>query len=195
MAKKIEERRLDSTKNYVDALSEQNSKINIVRVDLAYKKPYSSEITLDEVTRDLNRMMNNRRGKPSVFGDQVGYVIKKEYTEDKGPHIHALFIFDGQNVQKDVFKGEQIGKYWEELTENKGCYYNCNRNNYEQSGIGMLDHRDSDKRKILDDKVILYLCKDEQDIESIKENKKDRSFSRGVIPKKKGNMGRPREQS
>ena len=59
----------------------------------------------------------------------------------------------------------------------------------------MLDHRDSDKRKILDDKVILYLCKDEQDIESIKENKKDRSFSRGVIPKKKGNMGRPREQS
>ena len=56
----------------------------------------------------------------------------------------------------------------------------------------MLDHRDSDKRKILDEDVISYLCKDEQDIEPIKGNKKARAFTRGTLPKNKGKLGRPR---
>ncbi len=56
----------------------------------------------------------------------------------------------------------------------------------------MLDHRDSEKRKILDEKVISYLCKDEQHIEAVKENKKDRAFTRGIAPKNKGNVWKPR---
>jgi len=57
----------------------------------------------------------------------------------------------------------------------------------------MLDHRDDEKRKILDESVISYLCKDDhQDIEPIKENKNSRAFSRGIIAKSKGKIGRPR---
>jgi len=37
-----------------------------------------------------------------------------------------------------------------------------------------------------------YICKNEQSIESISDNKKDRAFTRGTMPKKKGNIGRPR---
>ena len=189
-------KREESTKVYIDSLSANYSKLNIVRVDLAYKKDANNKasVTLDEANKDFNRMMNNRRSKPSIFSNQVGYICKKEYTKDKGVHFHTLFIFDGQKVQKDKFKADQIGKYWNEsITKNKGSYHNCNKTIYKENGIGMLNHTDSEKRKILDTKVISYLCKDDhQDIEPIKTNKNDRAFIRGTLPKAKDTIGRPR---
>ena len=185
-------KRIESTIQYIDELSKVYSKLNIVRVDLAYKKPHSTNVTLEDANKDFSHMLNNMRSKPKVFKDAVGYMCKREYTEDKGIHFHAIIIYDGQKVQKDTFKAEQIGKYWEQLTGEKGSYHNCHRNKYDKNGIGMLDHRDREKRKILDEKVISYLCKDEQAIETIKKNKKTRAFTRGTIPKSKGNGGRPR---
>jgi len=185
-------KRLKSSIEYIDALSEQYSKLNVIRLDLSYEKPYSSESTLEDVNKDLNHMFNNMRSKPSIFKDKVGYICKREYTKDKGIHIHTAFFYDGQKVKKDAFKAEQIGEYWKGLTNGKGTYHNCNRNNYKDTGIGMLDHKDSEKRKILDEKVITYLCKDEQDIALVKENENNRAFSRGIVTKKRGNVGRPR---
>lgn len=190
--KKCNKRLERSTQEYLDALSQKYSKLNIIRVDLAYKKPYSQTTTLEDANNDFNHMLNNTRSKPSIFEHKVGYVSKREHTEDKGIHLHTMFIFDGQNVQKDAFKADQIGKYWEEITKGKGSYHNCHRNTYERNGIGILEHNDSDKRKILYDTVIPYLCKEEQDVEPLKGNKKDRAFTRGTITKKEGKKGRPR---
>ncbi|NCD00415.1 MAG: inovirus Gp2 family protein [Bacteroidia bacterium] len=189
---KKSDKRIKSTKEYIDALSKKHSKIAIVRVDLGYKKPYSDSVTLDEANNDFNRMMNNRRSKPSVFKEQVGYLCKREYTQDKGVHLHVVIIYDGQKIQKDAFKANQIGNYWEELTEDKGSYHRCNPNDYKHNGIGILDHRDKDKRKILDEHVIPYLCKEEQDIQPLKGSKKDRVFTRGTIKKDEKKKGRPR---
>ena len=186
-------KRLESNKGYIDGLQDEYSKLCVVRVDLGYKKPYSDSYTVKDMNRDLARMNNNMRSKPSIFKHKVGYIIKKEYTKDKGVHSHAVFIFDGNKVQKDAYKAEQICEYWEQITNNKGSYHNCHRNKYKQHGIGILDHRDSDKRKILDENVIAYLCKDEQDIAAVKKSKKDRAFVRGTLPKKKKKNGRPRE--
>ena len=184
-------RRQNSNKAYIDALQENYSKINVIRVDIAYKKPYSEEMTVDDATKDLNRLLNNRRSKPTIFEDNIGYVIKKEHTEDKGVHFHAFFMFDGQKVLKDAHKADEIGNYFvNDITKGKGTYYNCNRNNYPEHGIGMLDHRDTEKRTHLD-KAMAYLSKDEQHIDSLSD-KKERSFVRGTMPKRKGNVGRPR---
>ncbi|MCB5266665.1 MAG: inovirus Gp2 family protein [Candidatus Cloacimonetes bacterium] len=192
---KLVNKREESTKEYVDALQEEYSRLCAVRVDLAYKKPYSDHITLEEANRDLNRMLNNRRSKPSIFQDQVGYVIKKEYTEDRGVHLHAIFLYDGQKVQKDQYKAQQIGEYWsEQITKNKGCYHNCNIEEYKHNGVGVIDYRDSQKRENLD-KVVSYLCKEEQDIAPVKSSQKERAFVRGIIPRSKGNIGRPRKES
>lgn len=182
---KTTNKRLDSAKEYIDTLGKRNSKLNIVRVDLGYKKPHSQTTTLEEANNDLKHMLNNTRSKPSIFGHQEGYILKREYTEDKGIHIHAMVIFDGQKVQKSAFKADQIGKYWEKITQGKGSYHNCHRNKYDHNGIGILEHNDSDKRKILYDDVIPYFCKEEQDIEAMKSNTKDRAFTRGTLPKKK----------
>jgi len=186
-------RRENSTLKYIDGLQAKFSKLNVIRVDFGYKKDPNNEITLEEATNDLERMLNNRRSKSTIFKDNVGYVCKKEYTEDKGVHVHAYFFYDGQKVQKSSFKADQIGKYWkEEITKDRGSYHNCHRNDYPHNAIGMLEHNDTDKRKKLD-KAISYLYKDEQSINPIKTNKKSRAFCRGIIPKRKKSTGRPRK--
>lgn len=189
---KTSKKRQNSNEKYIDALQENYAKINVVRLDVSYKKPYSKEVTLEEATKDLNRLLNNRRSKPSIFEHNIGYALKKEYTEEKGLHIHAFFMFDGQKVLKDANKADEVGKYWkEQITKDKGTYYNCNRNSYPEHGIGMLDHKDTEKRKYLDN-AMAYLYKEEQEISPLSD-KKERSFLRGTIPKSKGNIGRPRE--
>ncbi len=192
-------KRVDSTKDYIDALHDKYSKLNVVRVDLSYKKPHSDNITLDDANSDFNRMMNNRRSKPSIFKNQVGYVCKKEYTKDKGVHFHAVFFYDGQKVKNDVKKAMDICKYWNEhITNSKGSCHNCNLNADEvygeKSAVGILNHSDKDRREKLDE-AISYLCKDDhQDLSPVKSNKKDRAFVRGTIPKSKDKVGRPRKK-
>ncbi len=186
-------RRLESTKEYIDALQDKYSKLCVVRVDLGYKKPHSDSIVLDEANNDFNRMLNNRRGKPSIFKDQVGYMCLKEYTKEKGVHLHTVFLYDGNKVQKDAHMGDKIGDYWKELTDDKGSHFNCNRKKYK--GVGMLHHSDTETRELLDEYVTSYLCKDDekQDIAPLKSSKKDRAFTRGLMPKSKVKSGRPRK--
>ena len=138
-------------------------------------------------------MLNNTRSKPTVFGEMVGYIAKKEIGEDKGVHIHTLFIYDGNKVREDITKAEQIGEYWKkDITKGKGLFHNCSKNEYKNKGIGIIDHRDKEKRKILDENVLPYLCKDEQNENTLKTNSKDRTFTRGIVKKTKSNAGRPR---
>lgn len=181
--------RKNSNQMYMDAMQDRYSKILVVRVDLAYKKPYSNDITVEEATKDLNRLLNNRRSNQTIFEFNIGYIVKKEFSQAKGIHFHVFFLFDGQRLKKDSFKATQIGDYWcDKVTKGKGTYYNCNRNKYPEHGIGMLNHDDKQKREYLD-KAMLYLSKDEQHIETT--NKKFRSYVRGTMPRR-SRIGRPR---
>ncbi|MFY4759644.1 YagK/YfjJ domain-containing protein [Aliarcobacter butzleri] len=186
-------RRLESTKKYIDDLSKKYSKLNIVRVDLGYTKEDSKSITFEDASKDLNKMLNNTRSKPTVFGEMVGYITKKELAEEKGVHIHVAIIYNGNIVREDITKAQQIGEYWKNnITKGKGVFHNCSKNEYKNKAVGVIDYKDKEKRKIFDEKVLTYLCKDEQSIDSLKTNIKDRAFTRGIAPKKKSNAGRPR---
>ncbi len=193
MAISKDKRRQISNESYLDALQDRYSKLCIVRVDLHYKKDETDEVTLENANKDINKLLNNRRNN-SKFDDNVGYLIKTEYGEDRNVHFHTFFFYDGQKVQKDMIKAEDIGKYWtENITHGKGTYYSCNRNDYKDNqAIGMLDYRDIEKRRNLD-YAMAYLVKEEQSIEALKENEKDRTIRRGTMPKSKGNVGRPRK--
>lgn len=196
MAITKEKRRQASNEKYIDTLQENHSKLCVVRVDLGYKKDETNKIniTLEEANSNMDRLLNNRRNN-SIFNNNIGYIIKTEFGEDKNIHFHAFFIYDGQKTQKDKIKGEDIGKYWSEnVTSGKGTYYNCNRNDYKDNhAIGMLDYRDVEKRRKLDI-AMAYLVKEDQSIEGLKENGKDRSIRRGTIPKEKSTRGRPRNK-
>lgn len=193
MAISKDKRRQVSNEKYVDALQDRYSKLCVVRVDFGYKKDENNEVnvTLDEANKHIERLLANRRNN-SIFNDNVGYIIKTEYTEDRGVHNHVALFYDGNKVQNDKFKGDQIGNYWETITKGNGSYHNCNRNNYKDNATGMLDYRDVEKRKNLDN-AMSYLVKEEQSIDALKENEKDRTIRRGTMPKTKGNVGRPRK--
>ena len=194
MAISKEKRRQASNEKYVDALQENHSKLCVVRLDLGYKKDETNKanITLEEANKDINKLLNNRRNN-STFDNNVGYLIKIEYGEDRDVHLHTFLFYDGQKMQRDMIMGEKIGKYWSEnITDGKGTYYNCNRNDYkEKHAIGMLDYRDVEKRRNLNS-AMAYLVKEDQSIDALKENEKDRSIRRGTLPKEKSNKGRPR---
>lgn len=184
-----------STTAYIDQLLENHSKIQVIRLDLSYTKDHAREASLEEINQDLKHLLNNRRTKPSIFENMVGYIAKREYTEEKGPHIHSIFIYDGQKVRKDAHKGDQIGEYWKnEITDGKGIYHNCNREKarYSECALGMIDHADDAKRTVLKEKAIAYLCKEGQSIDPIKQSGNERSFTRGIAPRKESQVGRPR---
>lgn len=190
-----ERKRLESTKEYMDALQEKYSKLLIVRVDLAYDK--NEEVTLEQANKHFNRLLNNRRGKPSIFKHNVGYTELVEHTDEKGVHYHTAFIFDGQKVQNDFHMGEQLGKHWKDnITKGQGSYYNCNRNDYgEYHGIGMLDHSDKVKRAKTDE-ALAYLCKDDEKQDVTTVNTTDatiKQFRRGRMPQVTTKRGRPRK--
>lgn len=193
---KVVKKRVNSTKEYIDRLIENNSRINVIRMDLSYKKKEAENLTFEDGDKDLDHMFNNMRSKKSIFKDKIGHIIKKEYTKDKGIHMHTMFIFNGNKVKKDAFKADQIGKYWKDnITNGKGAYHNCNKNKYKKNGVGMIAYKDKEKIEILYNNVIPYLCKDDpkQSIESVKSSSKSKAFLRGTMPKKKGNIGRPRK--
>lgn len=197
MAFTKDKRRRISNERYIDAMQDKYSKVCVVRVDLEYAKNKETnkvEITLNEANKHLNRLLNNRRNN-EIFDNNIGYLIKTEYGEDRNVHFHSFFFYDGQKVQKDIIKAEDIGKYWSEnITDGKGTYYSCNRNDYkDKHAIGMLDYRDTKKRRNLDYSMA-YLVKGTQDDSFLKENEKDRSIRRGTMPKSKGNAGRPRSE-
>lgn len=146
------QRMMESTATYIDDLFDIYSKMDFIRLDLGYQKEHAREASLEDINQDLTHLLNNRRTKPSIFENMVGYIAKKEFTKDKGPHIHTVFIFDGQKVSKDAFKGDQIGEYWKnEITGGKGIFHNCNREKgkYEVCALGMIDHTDETKRTAL----------------------------------------------
>lgn len=191
MAISKNKRRQTSNEKYVDALQDKYSKLCVVRVDFGYRKDETNNLTLKKANDDINRLLNNRRNN-SIFDDNVGYLLKTEYGDNKDIHFHSFFFYDGQKVQKDLNKGEQIGEYWQDnITSGKGTYHNCNRNNYKDNAVGMLAYRDTEKRKNLD-VAMEYLVKEEQSVDFLKENKNDRTIRRGTIPKSRRNVGRPR---
>ena len=184
-----------SVNNYINSLHDQYSKILAIRVDLGYLKEHSEQALLSDIKKDVKKLLDNRRGKPSIFQDQVGYVVKYESASAKGPHAHALFLYDGQHVQKDAYIGDQIGKYCSEnITAGKGVHHNCNRDKdkYKDCGIGMINHADSHKRENLLNHVVPYMLKADQSIDDLRENGRERAITKGITPKPKSGAGRPR---
>ena len=196
MANNTIKRRKESTEKYIDALLENNSKLCAIRVDLKYKQEFSKDVSLDVINKDLKRMLDNRRNNKTIFGNNLGYIIKKEVSNNGNLHLHALFFEDGNKVQKATYKADQIGKYWrEDITKGKGCYENCNRREYKNNGIGMVDYTDEKKINNLKKHAVSYFYKtNKQSIDEIKTNPKDRAIVRGTMPKPKSKAGRPRNK-
>ena len=179
-----EQRRYDSACTVIDSAFETDSRVAVVRVDLSYREGKSSA---QRINSDLNKLRLNARSKPSIFKDQIGYVIKLEKGDNDNYHAHALFTFKGHEVKNHKYKAEQIGKYWQEvITKGDGIYHNCNTKKYDKNCLGVIERSNVDDIEALKENVLGYLCKDEQSIKnSDGSDKKIKEFRCSAVAKKK----------
>lgn len=164
-------------------------RVLVIREDFLYRNDGGKQPTVEQVAKDLAKLLNNRRHN-AIFCHLVGYVWKIEVGLLRGPHIHCIFLFDGNFVQKDDHHSLEIGRYWEEvITEKRGTFEACNakKRRYRDLGIGMIHVTDVDKLMVLG-KIIDYLSKTTQAMRS----PGVRSFGTSLAPRApKSNMGRP----
>ena len=97
-------RRKQSTEKYIDALIENNSKLCAIRLDLKYKQEFAKDVSLDTINKDLKRMLDNRRNNKTIFGNNLGYIIKKEVSNNGNLHLHALFLEMVIKYKKQLIK-------------------------------------------------------------------------------------------
>jgi hypothetical protein len=185
-----------SAVTYVNGLFDRFSRIEVIRIDFGYRHQIAHTITVENAKADIEHFLNNRRGNKRIFAACVGYILKIEDGPEKGIHFHSVFFYDGAKVFKDGYIALQISQYWQELTEGRGTYYNCNasKNKYKRLGIGTISHNDEVKRSNLL-LAIKYLCKKEQYLRSTKLGSACRVFSKGVLPRDKSSAGRPRKMA
>ena len=192
--KTINIRNQKSTVKYINDLFEDHSKIQVLRVDLGYKKDELNTLTVKEAKKDLSRLLANRRSNPGIFENFIGHIWKMENAPKKGHHFHTAFLYNGSEILNDAHWSKKIGEYWQQkITDGRGIYFNCNANKaaYERNGIGMIIHSDTEKRDNLINAVVPYLTKVDQSINEVK-NGNERSFGKGVYVKRQKKIGRPR---
>lgn len=193
-------RRYKSAAQYLDSIFKNvTSRLLVIRLDLSYDNEFAHEVTVESAKCDIDHLLNNRRSN-DLFHGWVGYIRKLEWAPQKRFHFHLIIIFDGNIRFQDNHIAKEIGEYWKnEITKGNGNYWNCNdskKNSYKRLGIGMVEHDDIAKRKILLDDVIGYLTKTEQYLRAtILNSDVIKLFVRGEMPSKRTTQaGRPRRK-
>jgi hypothetical protein len=184
-------RNYQSCERYIDALFARHARLLVLRLDFGYRKAQCG--TLEEVQKDIERYLNNRRNN-RLFDTWVGYIIKLECTAEKGPHFHCIFFLDGSASYKDVYLAHEYGQYWERITEGRGIFFNCNlkKHDYDYCGVGMIHHADAQLRKNLL-LPVRYITKPEQAV-LMKASPKSRTLWKGESPAERTrSIGRPRK--
>lgn len=142
-------------RRYVDGMFAGYARLLVVRVNLYYRTEAQARLRVEHVFRDVGKLIRARRYS-DIFVHEVGYVCSIEQgnchgsgpdeRQGRGFHAHVAFFFDGSKVRGDVYKAQQIGELWEQVTVGRGCYDSCNhdkeRKYGDRLGIGMI-HRDA----------------------------------------------------
>lgn len=129
---------------YVDQVLDRYATTLVIRVDLYYRSATQARLRVEHVFADLQRLIRSRERNP-IFEHETGYICRVEQGERRGYHIHAAFFFNGAMVRGDIYKAQQIGALWEQVTRGNGSYHNCNQDKAEygdECGIGMIHRRD-----------------------------------------------------
>lgn len=157
-----------SGSEYIESLWRNGpSKLLFIRVDLGFDQASQSSIHFAQAQELFKKLRNNQRSKPSIFENYKGIIWRMEWTLDKSYHYHCLYVFDGTKIQNGIYYANAIGEYWRNsITKGIGTWWNCNaqEQHYQKCGIGLIDHRDMEKRENLLTQVLPYLTKPDNHI-------------------------------
>lgn len=149
--------------DYADRIIDRYARTVVVRVDLYYREAAQARLRIEQVFKDLDRLIKARE-RNGLFDHETGYICSIEQGQSRGYHIHAAFFFNGAHVRGDIYKAQMIGELWEQITRGRGCFNNCNRNKDlygERCALGVVRRDDSNVRRHLR-YAMSYLVKDDQ---------------------------------
>lgn len=137
---KIHKRKAESLYNYIYDLKVAHSKIMIVRLDLYYHQELINSISSQQnVVDDWNELLAFAR--KSFKENFLGYAMKVEFGNDRGVHVHSIFIFNASSLMNDVNVARRLGHHWvKDVVPGIGRYFNCNEKKhcerYEWRSVG-----------------------------------------------------------
>lgn len=157
----------DRVCEYSDAMIDRYSRTLIIRVNLYYYQKVQARQRVEQVFGDLDRFIAERERNP-IFDHLIGYICVVEQGVDRGYHLHAAFFFNGNEVRGDVYKAEQIGELWKDITRGQGYFNSCNheKEQYKDDdrlGIGMILRSALNVRSHVH-YAMRYLVKDDQQL-------------------------------
>lgn len=157
----------DRVCDYSDAMMDCYSRTLIIRVNLYYRQTVQTRQRVEHVFDDLDRLIVERERNP-IFAHLIGYICVVEQGADRGYHLHAAFFFNGNEVRGDVYKAEQIGELWKDITRGQGYFNSCNHNkekykDNDRLGVGMILRSDRTIRSHVH-YAMRYLVKDDQQL-------------------------------
>ncbi|MBZ9557332.1 inovirus-type Gp2 protein [Halomonas coralii] len=151
----------NSMKNWVSALFQSHAYLQVIRVDVGYRKDIATSVPYALANDHRAKLCKAFHYHP-IFENMIGYSWKLEWGQSRGFHYHLLFFFDASKVQKDVIRAQWVGELWsQKITNGSGTYYNCNidaEKNYFYNALGKMSYYDADKRAGLK-YLIHYLTK------------------------------------
>lgn len=129
---KIHRRRTESLYSYISDLKIAHSKIMIVRLDLYYhQESIESLRSQQNVEADWGRLLTFAR--ESYKRNFLGYAMKIEFGNDRGVHIHSIFVLNGSNLRRDVNVARSLGHHWvKDVVPGIGRYFNCNEKQHQK---------------------------------------------------------------
>ena len=163
----LAQQQADRVCEYSDAMIDRYSRTLIIRVNLYYYQKVQARQRVEQVFGDLDRFIAERERNP-IFDHLIGYISVVEQGVDRGYHLHAAFFFNGNEVRGDVYKAEQIGELWKDITRGQGYFNSCNHDKEkykdgDRLGIGMILRSDRKIRSHVH-YAMRYLVKDDQQL-------------------------------
>lgn len=177
--KRNNQRNQQNLEAYFAGLVERHCKLLLVRVDLHYAS--EKNISIEQFSEDVERLISRIQNKDTIFKDQVGYAYRLEQGgESRNYHCHLLIIYNGSRCCKDGYLAMKIGGLWlENIASKDDDFFICNQSEYKRSfqekgtlGIGMI-HRANQREVQNAHTVISYLARPE----------KDDQYLRGKLPR------------
>ncbi len=129
-----------------------------IRNDLEHDLPRVDIIT---ATQDWRHLKDNMRGKPSLFGEMVGYVCSIEFSSTGGHYLHVMLAFEGSWITPHEWLSDLIGQYWVEITGGRGYFRNYSQGFHKHATTGLINHDDTEKRRRLLRELMLLAKKDQ----------------------------------
>lgn len=126
-------------KDMISCLFIRYNKIIVVRLDFFLSLDDKNKNNLDWLNQCFHLLKNSTI---DTYEGYIGYMCGREYTPDRGVHLHCFMFLDGNVVKNETDFSLKIGKRWKDISG--GYYYprNLDRNKLPDLGevLGKIEY-------------------------------------------------------